>query len=136
MLQTLNCLANGFIVTSLLWGAALAALLDDRAHTAAIYLLVAAGFSVVGVIHSPFGAALIAWPWDVLAKLHETKQFEMARYQTPYHWAVVYVLMAVLVLALTTWRPKSDPIDDENRSPNAELETPNEEGEPKGPSLL
>src|SRR5262249_48828197 len=42
MVQTLYCLANGFIVTSLLWGAALAALIDGRHRRAAAYLLVAA----------------------------------------------------------------------------------------------
>src|SRR5262249_1497939 len=39
--QSLRCLANGFIVTSLLWAAALAALLDGRCARAALYLLAA-----------------------------------------------------------------------------------------------
>jgi len=100
MHQSITCLANGFIVTSLLWGAALAALLDGRGWLAALYLVVAAAFSFVGVIHSPFGDAEIAWPWDVVAKLHATGQFPNARYQTPYHWTAMYVLMAAVVLVL------------------------------------
>jgi AGZA family xanthine/uracil permease-like MFS transporter len=93
MQQTLWCLANGFIVTSLLWGAALAALLDDRPRQSAAYLLVAALLSLVGVIHSPFRDAVIAWPWDVVSRLPST-----ARYQSPYHWAVAYGLMAALLM--------------------------------------
>jgi AGZA family xanthine/uracil permease-like MFS transporter len=100
MHQSITCLANGFIVTSLLWGAALAALLDGRGRLAALYLLVAAVFSFVGVMHSPFGDAEIAWPWDVVAKLRATGQLANARYQTPYHLTAMYVLMAGLVLAL------------------------------------
>ena len=50
---TLRCLANGFIVTSLLWAASLAALLDRQFGRAALYLLVAAVFALFGIIHSP-----------------------------------------------------------------------------------
>src|SRR3712207_7119561 len=48
--QTLRCLANGFIVTSLLWASALACLLDGRYARSAVYLLVCAGLALVGVI--------------------------------------------------------------------------------------
>jgi AGZA family xanthine/uracil permease-like MFS transporter len=95
MLQTLRCLANGFIVTSLLWGAALAELIDGRLLRSATYLLVAAGFSLVGIIHSPFRDAVISWPWQVVAELNGA-----ARYQTPYHWAAAYGLAAALLLVL------------------------------------
>ncbi|OAI53578.1 hypothetical protein AYO44_04085 [Planctomycetaceae bacterium SCGC AG-212-F19] len=128
MQQTLNCLANGFIVTSLLWGAALAALLDHRARIAAIYLLVAAGFSLIGVIHSPFGAALIAWPWDVIEQLHETKQFAAARYQTPYHWAAAYVMMAGLVVILAGWQPVPEATADTGQGPDDEIDTDTKAG--------
>jgi hypothetical protein len=35
----------------LLWGAALAAILDNQLRRAAVYLLIAGGFSLVGVMH-------------------------------------------------------------------------------------
>jgi AGZA family xanthine/uracil permease-like MFS transporter len=95
MVQTLRCLANGFIVTSLLWAAALAASIDGRMVRAAVYLLCAALFSLVGIMHSPFAAAKIAWPWQVMAELPAP-----ARFLTPYHWAASYVLAAGLLLVL------------------------------------
>ena len=42
VLQTLRCLANGFLITSVLWAAALAMILDGRLRAAAGYFLVAA----------------------------------------------------------------------------------------------
>ena len=109
MAQTLACLANGFIVTSLLWGAALAALIDGRVRRTACYLLVCAGMSLVGVMHSPLPAAPIAWPWTVVANLPDA-----ARYQTPYHWAAVYVLMAALLAAL----PQPAPVEEKATEPD------------------
>jgi adenine/guanine/hypoxanthine permease len=104
--QTLNCLANGFIVTSLLWGAALAAMLDQHLRRAAVYLLIAAGFSLVGVMHSPLSDATLAWPWDVVPMLGDA-----ARYQTPYHWAAVYGLMAGLLLIFDLTSPRPEPLE-------------------------
>jgi AGZA family xanthine/uracil permease-like MFS transporter len=103
MVQTLRCLANGFIVTSLLWGAALAALLDGRYRGAAAYLAVAGGLALVGIIHSPLPAEAIGLPGDVLSKLAElptTRMREVAQFQTPYHWAAAYGLAAVLLVVL------------------------------------
>jgi AGZA family xanthine/uracil permease-like MFS transporter len=92
---TLRCLANGFIVTSLLWGAALASLLDGRSGKAAIYFLVAAGCALFGIIHSPLASAPMGMPWHITAQLPPEAQL-----QSPYHWAAAYVLMAALVLGL------------------------------------
>src|SRR5262249_40961220 len=64
---TLLCLANGFIVTGLLWAAALAAILDNQLRRAAIYLGVAGVCAFFGVIHSPLPSAPLGLPWHVLA---------------------------------------------------------------------
>jgi adenine/guanine/hypoxanthine permease len=93
--QTLRCLANGFIVTSLLWAAALAALIDGQNRRAALYFLVAAGCALVGIIHSPLASAPIALPGAILSQLPPEASF-----QTPYHWAAAYGLMAVLLVGL------------------------------------
>lgn len=66
---TLNCLANGFIITSLLWAAALATLLDGRLRRSAAYLLVAGGCALLSIIHSPLRDAVLDWPWRVTAQL-------------------------------------------------------------------
>ncbi|HEV3117502.1 MAG TPA: hypothetical protein VGY58_10630 [Gemmataceae bacterium] len=99
LLQTIRCLANGFIVTSLLWAAALAAILDGDMLKAAVYNVVAGLCALVGVIHSPLDPAIIAMPWTVMKQLPDS-----ARYQTPYHWAVAYGLTAALLLCLAPFR--------------------------------
>ncbi|HEV3204471.1 MAG TPA: hypothetical protein VGY77_08815 [Gemmataceae bacterium] len=69
MVQTLRCFSNGFIVTSLLWGAALAALMDGRIKVCASYFAVGGIFSLFGIIHSPFRNAVIEMPNKVHAQL-------------------------------------------------------------------
>ena len=53
LVQTLRCLAGGFIITSLLWAAALAMLIDGRLVRAALYFALAGVFALFGIIHSP-----------------------------------------------------------------------------------
>ncbi len=109
-LQTLRCLSNGFIVTSLLWAAALAMLLDGRAGASAAYFAVAGVCAFFGIIHSPLPAEQITLPSDALAKLAaEAAPFaKAAESQTPYHWAAAYGLSAVLLLGLTLVKPAGE----------------------------
>jgi AGZA family xanthine/uracil permease-like MFS transporter len=99
MVQSLRCLANGFIVTSLLWAAALAALLDGQLVRSAVYWLIAGGCALVGIIHSPFREPLLALPAEVMKQLPRE-----ARLQTPYHWAAAYGLTAALLCTLALFR--------------------------------
>jgi AGZA family xanthine/uracil permease-like MFS transporter len=108
LVQTLRCLGNGFILTSLLWATALTAILDGRSARAAVPLLLAAGCSLVGLIHSPLPGAPLAWPqqvWEQLAHQPDSR----LQFQSPYHWAAAYVLAAgvVLVEALASSRAGS-----------------------------
>ena len=105
MVMTLRCLGNGFIVTSLLWAAALAAILDGHLRWSAAYLLAAGLCALFGVIHSPLPASPIAWPWEVFAQLPEKAEF---RCQSPYHWAGAYVLSAAVLLGLSLFRPAGE----------------------------
>jgi adenine/guanine/hypoxanthine permease len=118
MVQALRCLANGFIVTSLLWGAALAALLDGRCRRAAAYLAVAGVLALFGVIHSPLPAEAIGLPGDVLSQLGQLptdKMKEVASYQTPYHWTAAYGLAAVLLVVLGAFGKDETPPTDPSR---------------------
>jgi AGZA family xanthine/uracil permease-like MFS transporter len=112
VVQTLYCLANGFIVTSLLWGAALAALIDGRTRGAAAYLGVAGVLALFGVIHSPLRDAVIDLPHHVVARL-EALPTRDARdaglLQTPYHWAAAYALAAGFFLLLG-WSRQPPPV--------------------------
>ncbi len=115
LVQTLRCLANGFIVTSLLWAAALAYLLDGRPAASAVCLLVAAACAFFGIIHSPLPDGAIDLPWNVLGRV--APEFAAAvRTQTPYHWTAAYVLSALLLLGLGlvpaggTAKPTAEPV--------------------------
>jgi AGZA family xanthine/uracil permease-like MFS transporter len=105
VVQTLRCLANGFIVTSLLWAAALAMILDNRLFHAAAFFGVAAVCSLFGVIHSPLAAEQINWPHAVLG-LVDPNFSKAVQYQTPYHWAGAYALMVLVLVALAFWHPQ------------------------------
>ena len=56
-------LGNGFIVTSLLWGGAFAELLDRRTGRSALFLLICAGATLCGIIHSPLPSGALFPPW-------------------------------------------------------------------------
>jgi AGZA family xanthine/uracil permease-like MFS transporter len=64
-LLTVRMLANGFILTSLLWSSALVALIDRRLKLAAGYFVMAAICALFGFIHSPMNGGPIFVPWDL-----------------------------------------------------------------------
>ena len=114
MVQTLRCLANGFIITSLLWAASLAMVLDGRLGRAAAFLLLAGVCAFFGVIHSPLASERIGLPYDVLVLVQQQAGgaafWNAVRYQTPYHWAAAYGLSASVLLGLS--RLKTDIVPD------------------------
>jgi AGZA family xanthine/uracil permease-like MFS transporter len=97
-LQTLRMLGAGFLVSSLLWASALAALIDGRLRQAAGFLLVAAACALVGVIHSPLAGSPLVWPWS--AALREADLGDAS----PAGWAAGYVLAAALLAAVDWFR--------------------------------
>ncbi|HEX7215627.1 MAG TPA: MFS transporter [Methylomirabilota bacterium] len=56
-------LGNGFIVTALLWGSALVAIIEQRLRVAGAVLAVGALATLFGVIHSPLPDGAVFWPW-------------------------------------------------------------------------
>jgi AGZA family xanthine/uracil permease-like MFS transporter len=113
-LQPLLALANGFIVTSLLWAASLAALLDGRLRPAAGYLVVAGVCAFFGIIHSPLPDSPIDLPWNVMAQVAAMpKEWgEAVRYQTPYHWTASYLVAALVLFGLSWFPDKTAPAVD------------------------
>ncbi|MBI5238342.1 MAG: MFS transporter [Deltaproteobacteria bacterium] len=61
--QTILILGNGFIISSMVWGAAIASIIDHRLHTASFYFYAAAALSLFGIIHSPLGDGGLFLPW-------------------------------------------------------------------------
>ncbi len=102
--QALRCLANGFIITSLLWGATLAKIIDGRLVAATGYVLAAGLASLFGVIHSPLQPAVIDLPHRVWSQLPSDPAILC---QSPYHWALAYLLVAALLLVLALFGQES-----------------------------
>jgi AGZA family xanthine/uracil permease-like MFS transporter len=63
--DTLLVLGNGFIVTALLWGAAVVAMVERRLSLAAAVLGLGSLAALVGIIHSPLPGGALYWPWSV-----------------------------------------------------------------------
>jgi AGZA family xanthine/uracil permease-like MFS transporter len=121
LLQSLRCLGNGFIVTSLLWATALTAILDGRPRLAVFPLLIAACCSLVGLMHSPFPGAPLAWPQDVWEQLTKSRNASV-QFQSPFHWAGAYLLAAVVMLVNSFFQAKpSGPYVAESISNNAAM---------------
>ena len=99
--KTMRSLANGFIVTSLLWAAALAFIIDHRLWTAATYFAIAAGSSLFGIIHSPFVDGKMFFPW----------QLDEAMRETPIRYAIAYLSVAVIMIAWGWWHQSRNPAD-------------------------
>lgn len=100
-LLTLRILSAGFIVTSLLWAAALAMLIDRRFRHAAAFFAASAGATLLGVIHSPLRGSPLALAWA----LPETLPASAAG-QSPLAFASAYGLLAVGLWAWGAWQEK------------------------------
>ena len=61
-LQVLSILSGGFIVTSILWGSALAFIIDQRPLAVLVTFGLLAVFSLFGVIHSVAPNGGLYWP--------------------------------------------------------------------------
>jgi AGZA family xanthine/uracil permease-like MFS transporter len=81
-------LANGFILTALLWGSAAAFLIDRRIGRASAVFAVCGALSFFGFIHSVLPSGGVYLPWSLTTVL-------------PYHWAIGYVGLALLLLAMS-----------------------------------
>jgi adenine/guanine/hypoxanthine permease len=97
-LQTVRALSNGFIVTSLVWAAALASLIDHRLHIAARYLAVAAVLAFFGVIHSPIAGSPLMLPFS------DMPIPAIAVGQTHLDFAAGYAVMATILWGWSCWR--------------------------------
>lgn len=62
--QTLLVLGNGFILTALLWGSALALIIDRRLRLAGVVFAVASAATLFGIIHSPLPDGALFWAWS------------------------------------------------------------------------
>ncbi|HEY4218016.1 MAG TPA: hypothetical protein VGM67_12815 [Gemmatimonadaceae bacterium] len=85
-------LAHGFILTAMLWGAAVAFLIDRKIKAAAVTLVVCAALSLFGLIHSVTATGGVYLPWTIGSSL-------------PYQWTAAYLSFAALILLLGMVNP-------------------------------
>jgi AGZA family xanthine/uracil permease-like MFS transporter len=88
-------LGNGFILTAMLWGGFLAELIDRRLLVAAFYLMVLAGLTLFGVVHSATVDGLMYLPWHLAP----------GDRRIPYQFALAYAVCAVMLLVLSRTTP-------------------------------
>ncbi|HZZ72343.1 MAG TPA: permease [Pirellulales bacterium] len=101
-LQTMRILSGGFIITSLLWAAGLAALIDRRLSLSAVYFGLCGLFSLFGVIHSPLPGNPLILPWQPLSLPPGSAG------QTPLMLGLGYLTMAALLCGWDCLRPASE----------------------------
>lgn len=65
----IGMMGRGFIVTSMLWGAAVAHLIDGERFRSALYFFICAVFTSVGLIHSCAVSGGMYLPWDAPARM-------------------------------------------------------------------
>ncbi len=88
-LTTLRILANGFIVTSLLWASALAAIIDRRLARAGGLFLLCSVLTLFGIMHSPLPGSPLYLPWQLAAEVQ----------RHVFQYAAGYAAAAVLLVA-------------------------------------
>ena len=84
--QALVVLGNGFILTAVIWGWALVAIIDHRLVLAGVLFGVAGVASMFGAIHSPLPSGALFWPWAPPSA-------------TPGHLAGAYVVLTAICWA-------------------------------------
>jgi AGZA family xanthine/uracil permease-like MFS transporter len=89
--QTITILANGFIISSMMWAGALSMIIDQRFKASAGFLGVAGVASSFGLIHSPFSDGRLFWPWTTDSNV-------------PVMLASAYLLSAGLLMAIDRFR--------------------------------
>ena len=93
---TLQLLGNGFIITAMLWAAALVALIERRPGVAVGLLFVAAALSAFGVIHSTDPRGGIYLPW----------QLEGLRQAITLQVTAAYAVLAVVIGLMSVQKPR------------------------------
>jgi AGZA family xanthine/uracil permease-like MFS transporter len=95
-LATTSILANGFIVTSILWASALAMAIDRKLFTAAGFYALAAACTLFGLMHSPLPNSPILFPVP-LGMLPDSMVLPSSHLPTVLAWTGGYTLVALLM---------------------------------------
>ncbi|MGM9992069.1 MAG: hypothetical protein ACI376_04355 [Candidatus Bruticola sp.] len=71
-------LGNGFVLTSMLWGAFLAFFIERRLRRAAVVLFILAACSFIGLVHSVSPDGFMYWPFNLSNEVERAIPFQFA----------------------------------------------------------
>jgi AGZA family xanthine/uracil permease-like MFS transporter len=116
LLLHLRVLAGGFIITSVIWAAALAKIIDRRFYSASLWLAIAGILVLFGIIHSPVPGDRMFWPWQagLVPGPSGGLVADAAIRKVILEFSAAYLLMALILFVLGWWlRPA--PIDSDTQ---------------------
>lgn len=87
----LRMLSGGFIISSLIWAAAVAKMIDRRLSDASIYFAIAGLLTLFGVIHSPIAGEKMFFPWTIAGD---------PNFERVLQFAIGYLVMASVLFGL------------------------------------
>lgn len=119
---TVPLLANGFILTSIIWSAALAMAIDRRLLAAAGFYFVAALLTLVGLMHSPMPDERILSPW-AFSFLPELAVLPADRWSTVFYWTAGYAAVGAVMVAWHFYLVQTDQLQPDNHDEAASQAT-------------
>ena len=108
-LVTVRMLANGFIITSLLWASGLAMLIDRRWKASTLIFGLCGVLTLCGVMHSPLPDGSMFWPWKIGDTVLQRLTWE---------YAAGYLVVAVLIYFLGHWSSKYQRASGDHEDPH------------------
>ena len=99
-LAVITILGNGFIITSMVWASFVVAMIDGKSGRAALILLLGAGLTLFGLIHSVDAAGGVYLPWLLDAGARALV----------WQFAGAYAVLAAVLLLLSLQRAKPSAI--------------------------
>lgn len=88
----MGAMARGYILTGILWAAAVSYVINKRFKEGAAALLIAGGLSLFGIIHSVLDNSAIYLPWNLSLESSFLTSL-------PYRFAAGYALAALVIIA-------------------------------------
>jgi len=83
-LDIISALGQGFILTAMLWGGALALIIDKKMKLAGHYFMITGFLTLFGIIHSFSPNGDVYLPWKIATKM-------------PFHFAASYFLLGLIM---------------------------------------
>ena len=99
----LGALGQGYILTAMIWGAAVAFIIDRKIWQAALSMIVASVLSLFGLIHSVFPNGNIYLPWEL--KVTAYNGLFKRSISIPYEFAIAYLLVAATLILIYFFGP-------------------------------